>query len=160
MRINILLLSFLLIFVTLLQSCAHKSTAKKPLPTVKFSVIASGDITISGLPENRKLEIFSNQASFNSSFNIYIHPTTEHTVDFSTKRVALISLGKRYTDGYSISLDKIEDFGDYIKAKVLIKKPDNNCVVSQAKTSPYEFIEIESTNEILFEEHVENQICI
>ena len=45
---------------------------------------------------------------------------TEHTVDFSVRKVALLSLGARDTSGYSISLEIIVDFGDYIKATVLI----------------------------------------
>ena len=160
MEINKKLAVLVVMLAPLLLSCVPQSDADTPLPTVPFSVIASGDNTISGSPENRKTEVFTNQASFNSSLYLYVQPVAEHTVDFSSRRVVFLSLGGRSTGGYSISVEKIEEFGEYIKAKVLIKKPGSNCIVTPAQTSPYEFIEIESVEELLFEERVEVQECI
>lgn len=157
-----ILISLLSLAAPLLASCAvdSKANTNTPLPTVNYSVIASGDNTINGQPENKKLEVFTNQSTFNSNFYLYIQPIAEQTVDFSSRRVALLSLGGRPTGGYSISAEKIEDFGDYIKATVLIKKPGANCIVTQALTSPYQFVEVESTKELLFEERVELVDCI
>ena len=151
--------SLLSLVAPLLASCAIDSNANTPLPTVNYSVVATGNNTINGQPENKKLEVFSNQPAFNSSLYLFIQPLAEHTVDFSSRRVALLSLGGRSTGGYSISAEKIEDYGDYIKATVLIKKPGVNCVVTQAQTSPYQFVEVESTKELLFEERVEFVDC-
>ena len=151
--------SLLSLVAPLLASCAIDSNANAPLPTVNYSVVATGNNTINGQPENKKLEVFSNQPAFNSSLYLFIQPLVEHTVDFSSRRVALLSLGGRSTGGYSISAEKIEDYGDYIKATVLIKKPSVNCVVTQAQSSPYQFVEVESTKELLFEERVEFVDC-
>lgn len=144
----------------LLVSCAPDSSAGTPLPTVSYSIIASGDNTISGLPENRKLEIYTDQTAFDSSLYLFIQPLAEHIVDFSSRRVALLSLGGRPTGGYSISVEKIEDYGEFIKASIVIKKPGSNCIVTQALTSPYQFVEVESVKELLFEERVEVVNCI
>ncbi|MBI3773166.1 MAG: protease complex subunit PrcB family protein [Gammaproteobacteria bacterium] len=160
MKINKLLVVLVTMLAPLLVSCVPESNADTPLPIVTFTVIASGDKTISGLPENRKIEVFTSQTSFNSSLYLYIHPVTEHTVDFSSRRVVLLSLGGRSTGGHSISVEKIEDFGEYIKAKIVIKKPGSNCIVTQSQTSPYEFIEIKRVKELLFEERIEVQGCI
>jgi hypothetical protein len=81
-------------------------------------------------------------------------------VDFSSRRVILLSLGGRPTGGYSISVEKIVDHGDFIKASIVIKKPGSNCFVTQAQTSPYQFVEVESVKELLFEERVEVVNCI
>jgi hypothetical protein len=81
-------------------------------------------------------------------------------VDFSSRREALLSLGARSTGGYSISAEKIVDYGEFITASIVIKKPGNNCVVTQAQTSPYQFVEVESVKELLFEERVEVVDCI
>jgi hypothetical protein len=148
------------VIALLLMSCAPDSNADAPLPAVSYSVIASGDDTISGLPENRKLEIYADQTAFNSSLYLFIQPLAEYTVDFSSRRVALLSLGGRPSGGYSISAEKIEDHGEFIKASIVIKKPGSNCVVTQAQTSPYQFIEIESVKELLFEERLEVVDCI
>ncbi|MDH4234348.1 MAG: protease complex subunit PrcB family protein [Gallionella sp.] len=161
MRIEKLLVVLLTMFAPLLMSCGGSSSNAATLPpSVMFTVIVSGNNTISGVPENRKIEVFTNQASFNSSLYLYIQPIKEHTVDFSMRRVALLSLGGRSTSGYSISVENIEDFGEYIKAKVLIKKPGSNCIVTQSLTSAYEFIEIESVKELVFEERVAVVNCI
>ena len=67
----------------LLVSCTPDSNAGAPLlnsndviplPTVSYSVIASGDSTINGLPENRKLEIYTNQTAFNSNLYLFLQP--------------------------------------------------------------------------------------
>ena len=159
----------LAVVAPLLVSCTPDSNAGAPLlnsndviplPTVSYSVIASGDSTINGLPENRKLEIYTNQTAFNSNLYLFLQPLAEHTVDFSSRRVALLSLGGRPTGGYSISAEKIEDYGEFIKASIVIKKPGSNCVVTQAQTSPYQFVEVESVKELLFEERVEVVNCI
>lgn len=159
MKINKLLVVLITMLVPVLVSCVPQSDADTPPSTVTFTVIASGNNTISGAPANRKIEVFTSQASFNSSWHLYIQPDTERTVDFSSKKVVLLSLGMRSTGGYSISVEKIEDFGEYITAQVLIKKPGSNCIVTQAQTSPYEFTEIASMKELLFEERIEVQEC-
>lgn len=153
--------SLLSLAAPLLAGCAIESNANTntPLPTVNFSVVAAGYYTINGQPENKKLEVFSNQPAFNASLNLFIQPLAEHTVDFSSRRVALLGLGGRPTGGYSVSAEKIEDYGDYIKATVLIKKPGANCIVTEVQTSPYQFVEVESTKELLFEERVEIVDC-
>ena len=157
LKISMVLLSMV---VFLLVSCAPTSNADTPLPAVNFTVIASGDSTVSGQPANRKLEIFTDQAAFNSSFYFFLIPIREHTVDFSTRRVALLSLGGRPTGGYSISAEKIEDHGEFIKASVVIKKPGSTCAVPQVLTSPFQFIEVESVKVMLFEERIEVVDCI
>ena len=149
----------LIIVAPLLVSCVPDSNSVTPQPTVTFTVIASGDYTISGLPENRKIELFSDQASFNSSLYLYMQPNVEYTVDFSSRRVALLSMGVRNRGGYSIEAEAIEDYGEYIKLKVLLTKPGNNCITTQAITSPYQFIEIESVSELVVDERVVTMNC-
>ncbi len=153
--------TFLLSLVApLLASCAPDSKASTPLPAVNYSVIATGDNTRTGLPANKKLEVYTDQTSFNASLYLFIEPVAEYTVDFSSRRVILLSLGGRPTGGYSISTKKIEDCGDYIKVSIIVKKPGSNCVVTQAQTSPYQFVEVESVKELIFEERIEVVNCM
>jgi hypothetical protein len=87
--IKIKIVGFLLSVVApLLVSCTSNSNADTPLPTVSYSVIALGASTIHNLPVNRKLEIYTDQTSFNASLYLFIQPLAEHTVDFSSRRVA------------------------------------------------------------------------
>lgn len=143
----------------LLTSCVTDSKTESPLPTVEYSVIASGQNMIDGLYGNKKLEVFTDQASFNSALYSNIQPLVEPTVDFTTKRVVFLSLGARPTGGYSISAEKVEDHGDYNMVNVFITIPGENCIVTQAFTSPYQFIEVNSTKTILFEERLAVKSC-
>ncbi len=75
--------TFLLpVLAPVLVSCTLASSAGTP--TVSFSVIASGDHTINGVPQNRKLEVYADQASCDSSLYLFIQPLTEHIVDSSS----------------------------------------------------------------------------
>jgi hypothetical protein len=159
MKLKIIVGALLLsVIVPLLISCSSNSNADTYLPRVNYSVIVSGDQPISGL-QNRKLEVYTDQAAFNSSLYLYIQPLTEQSVDFSSRRVILLSLGAMPTGSYSISVDKIENYGKFIKASIIISQPGSNCAVTQASTSPYQFVEVESIKPLIFEERVEDGSC-
>ena len=149
---NIILI--LILLTPLLISCIDDSNATSPIPSINYVVIASGENTVSGMQENRKIEVFTDQTSLNASLSLYVQFVTEYTVDFSTRRAVLLSMGGRPTGGYSIAAESIQDYGSYIKLYVVLKKPGNNCFTTQALTSPYQFIEIESVVELVVEESV------
>jgi len=127
--------------------------------TVNTSLIFSAGQPINGLQVNRKIEVFSDQTSFNTSFAQYVFSIAEHTVDFNTRRVVLLSMGSRPSGGYSIVVDSAEDFGDYVQLNITLSIPGNGCVVTLALTSPYTFIEIESTKNLIFKEQVSVYEC-
>jgi len=137
-----------------LAGCLSDINAETPVPTVLFSVIESGYNPVSGVDKNRGLEVFRDQASFNARFAEYVESVQEHTVDFSAKRVILSDLGQRNTGGYSIATSEIREFNDHVIVHVTVTKPGSTCVVTQAFTAPFEFIEVQSTKEILFDEQL------
>ena len=141
-----------LLFVT---ACDNDNT----ISDIDFTEIVSGNTTLDGSLANKKIEVFTDQASLNASLALYINLVTEHDVDFTTRRAVLLSMGGRNTGGYSIAAEAIEDHTDYIKLKVLLSKPGDNCFTTQALTSPYQFIEFQSLKEPLFEERVEVIDC-
>ena len=156
LRIITLLLSAA---VLLPAGCAPNSNAETAFPPVGFSAIASGDHALNGLPVNRKLEVFSDQTSFDASLNLFILPIVPHIVDFTARRVVFLSLGGRSSGGNSISVERIEDHGNFLKASIVIRNPGNNCIVTQAITSPFQFVEVESVKALIFEERVEVFNC-
>jgi len=135
-----------------LAGCLSDTNADTPINNVPFSIIAAGSNPISGVEKNRKLEVFRDQASFNARLAEYVQSVQEYTVDFSTKRVVLSDLGQRNTGGYSVSTSKVLEFNDYVVVFITITKAGSTCAVPQAFTSPYEFIEVQSTKELLFAE--------
>lgn len=144
----------LILLSLLLSSCITVSDADTPVPEVDFSVIISGQNTLSGLPENRKIEVFTDQQSLNSILALYVNFVTEPPIDFTSSQAVLLSMGGRSSGGYSIAAEAVEDHGDYNKLKVLLTTPGSNCYTTQALTSPYQFIEIKSTKELLIEERL------
>ena len=144
----------MILILSCLPGCLSDTNAGTPIPTVPFSVIVSGDNPISGVAKNRKLEVFKDQASLNARLDEYVRFVTEYTVDFSTKRVVLLDLGQRNTGGYSIATSEIQEFNDHVIVQVTVTKPGSTCAVTQAFTSPFEFIEVQSTKEILFTEQL------
>ncbi|NTW58480.1 MAG: protease complex subunit PrcB family protein [Nitrospirae bacterium] len=72
----------------------------------------------------------------------------------------LSDLGRRNTGGYSVATSKIQEFKDYVMVSLTISKPGSNCGVTQAFTSPFEFIEVQSTKELLLEEQLFVSDCI
>jgi len=119
----------------------------------------SGDHPISGTDKNRKLEVFRDQESFNARLAEYVESVQEHTVDFSTKRAVLLDLGQRNTGGYSIATSEIQEFNDNVIVVITVTKPGSSCAVTQAFTSPFEFIEVQSIKEILFVEQLVISDC-
>jgi hypothetical protein len=142
-----------------LAGCLSDTNAETPIPTVPFSVIVSGYYPISGTDKNRKLEVFRDQPSLNARLAEYVESVQEHTVDFSTKRAVLLDMGQRNTGGYSIATSEIQEFSDYVTVSITITKPGSHCAVSQAFTSPFQFIEVQSTKEILFVEQLVISDC-
>ncbi|MDH5711980.1 MAG: protease complex subunit PrcB family protein [Gammaproteobacteria bacterium] len=137
-----------------LSGCLPDSNAETPVPTVPFSVIASGDYPASGSFENRKLEVFRNQASLDASLATYAQLSQPYIVDFSTSQAILINVGQRTSGGYSVKTDVVQEFSDHIKVFTTLTKPGNGCLTTLALTYPFEIIEVQSTKEVIFEQQL------
>jgi PrcB C-terminal len=151
--------ALVVLLISCLTGCLSDTNAETPIPTVPFSVIVSGDNPVSGVNKNRKLEVFRDQASLNTRLAEYVQFVQEHTVDFSTKRAVLLDLGQRDTGGYSVATSGIQEFSDHIVASITITKSGSNCAVTQTLTSPFQFIEVQSSKEILFVEQLVVSDC-
>lgn len=128
-------------------------------PTIPFTVIASGEYTVSGFFENRKLEVFHDQASLDASLAIYVQFAQQHTVNFSTSQAVLINAGQRNSGGHSVKTRHAHEFSDHIIVQTTLTKPGNGCITTLALTSPFEFIEIQSTKEIIFQQNLVTKDC-
>ncbi len=148
-----------LLLIIPLSGCLSDSNAESTLPRVSFTEIASGDSTVNGIPENRKIEVFTDQNSLNTALAIYVQFVVEHTVDFNNKRVVLLSMGERSSGGYSIGAQYIEDNGDYLELNILLSKPGDSCGVAQVLTYPFQFVEVQSTKELIIREHITVTNC-
>ena len=125
--------AILIFTLTLITACSSDSNAEEEVinePVITYSLIASGNETETGLSDNRKIEIFRTQESFTESIYRYIQFIQDPGLDFSSQQVVLLSLGFR-TSGYTIQTDAVEEFDEYIKLKILITSPGENCYLPQ-----------------------------
>ncbi len=143
----------------LLSGCIAHSSAENSNTLINFSEIAAGENTINGEQENRKIEVFTDQTSLNSALAVYLNSAQEHTVDFALKRAVLLSMGGQNSGGYSIATEAIEERGNYIILKVVLTQPGDGCMTTQALTSPYQFVEIDSVKELIINERVVVMDC-
>jgi hypothetical protein len=150
---------FMLLITSCLTGCLSPTSAETPIQYVPFSVIVSGQYPISGADKNRKMEVFKDQPSFDAELALYVELIQPHIVDFSAKRVVLITLGQRNTGGYSVAMTGVQEFSDYIRASITITKPGSNCAVPQSITSPFQFIEVQGTKEMIFTEQLVVSNC-
>jgi hypothetical protein len=151
--------NFVVLIIFCLTGCLSDTNAETSTQNVPFSEIVSGQNPVSGVYENRKIEVFKDQVSLNARLAAYVQLPQEHTVDFSTRRAVLVNLGQRNTGGYSVAMSGIRELSDHIMASITIIKPGSNCAVTQSFTSPFQFIEVQSTKEILFVEQLVVSDC-
>ena len=83
-------------------------------------------------------------------------------VDFEEKVVVAIVVGRRSTGGYGVEIDEVlaSDGGGRIQVQFAETVPGNNCVVTQALTSPYVLATVEAQDEdFTFEGAEETRSC-
>lgn len=139
--------------------CLADSRADGADSSVPFSVIASGQYPVGGVYENRKVEVIADQSSLDARLAACVQYIQQHTVDFSQRQVVLANMGQRNTGGYSVATSGVQEFDNHIKVKITLTKPGGACAVTQVLTSPFEFVEIHSAKEIVFEERLVAASC-
>lgn len=66
-------------------------------------------------------------------------------IDFSKQYVLAVFAGTEPSGGYSIGVSKVVKSGTQLAVTVTIEKPGISCVVTQALTTPYEFVAVDSS---------------
>ena len=75
-------------------------------------------------------------------------------VDFTTKMVIVAFQGEKPTGGYSIEVKKIMQTNSKIKVSIDENSPGSECIVTQALTNPYHFVELRKLDgDVVYEEH-------
>ncbi|HET9680294.1 MAG TPA: protease complex subunit PrcB family protein [Gammaproteobacteria bacterium] len=64
------------------------------------------------------------------------------TIDFTQNSVVLVALGERPTGGYRVDVSQAVKARQRIEITVTIRKPGDQCVVTQVVTMPYHFVAV------------------
>lgn len=161
MRIKLLMVSLLLL--SLLTACTEADTdTNQPLGQIAMETIpllydGTGDLFSIG--NTRQLLAINNQTELESTFTKYPFIAPERQINFSEKQ-AIFIVFPEHGAGESFSVEVIDEYEHYIKAKVSYVRPGNNCIVIQIAISPIlQLIEVSSRKELFFEENVVFQHC-
>lgn len=145
--------------MSVLLACSAQSDSQRPLPLVPYTEIASGMNPISGVVENRKIEVFRDQSSLDSRWAYYVQPAPQTSIDFTRHQVVLINLGLHRA---GLDIPKVvaaRDHESFIELITVLIQAGPRCVVPQVFTSPFLFIKLESNKDIVFVEQFQLRDC-
>ena len=151
------LLLMLIALMSALVACSE-SGAQSAIPDLPYVELAKGEYTQNGLPTRKQTKIISSQSEYAAELANYTSAAAA-TVDFAQGKVLLIDMGSRDTGGYSVSLTRAYDAGEWVQTAITLVLPGAGCAVSQAATNPYQFVFIPSQKEILISESLRKTAC-
>ena len=67
-------------------------------------------------------------------------------VNFDEKMLIAVFQGQKPSGRYSIEINKIKEYADYIEVTVRETSPGENCIVTFALTSPLHIVEVEKSD--------------
>jgi hypothetical protein len=123
-----------------------------------FSQLHSGDHVESGMATSKQAQVFTNQADYEAALARYTSSSPAN-IDFSTSRVLLVAMGQRPTGGYGIRVSSVEPHARYVVANVILSVPGEDCAVTEVITNPYQFVQIQTTDDVLVQEQLVVDVC-
>ncbi|MBX2886943.1 MAG: protease complex subunit PrcB family protein [Granulosicoccus sp.] len=140
-----------------LVACSSASGTDTPAETMDFVVTVQEGMPAGGTFTEKQVKVISNQDSLNQQSEIY--GVDYFTVDFSTSKVLIVDMGQRNTGGFSVDVTSIEIHPESARANVVLTVPGADCIVTDALTNPFMFVEVSTRQEILVSESLEITDC-
>jgi len=153
--LRLALLSSIPLFI---QGCGSDAVAENQVNEKSLSVIHSGMYLASGQSTSKGSRVFTSKQAYESELLNYSSELPK-SIDFTQSRVFLVDMGERNSGGYSIEIDGITEHDGYVLATVVLTEPGDGCMITQAITNPFQFIEVATTKEILIEEKIAQSSC-
>lgn len=132
----------LLLAVALATAACDNTDADQDVVYIPFDVIAKGD----GEQLSPEFRIIESQDELNEVFQDFFDIPSIPQVDFTTRRVAYLTIGRQSTGQYdvyfnSISMRRVENGMDNaLVFRWTAVTPGINCPTNQSVTSPYIFV--------------------
>jgi len=132
-----------LTFAAILISCSSTkpATGKKPL----YEVLTKQE---NGGGNIQFYEIISDEKEIGMLLGDEYLTGKIKASDIQTANFVILNLGEKNTGGYSVGVEKVEEFPDKIVVTVKETKPEPGGMVTQAFTYPYAVIKINSKKPI------------
>lgn len=125
------------------------STLPAQPETVSFRVLDEG-ANAANVSVRKNYAAYSEE-SFQKIWNMAngFDGKTPPNVDFSKEYVIGVFAGQKPTGGYSIVVTSVTDTGDTRTVAITLTAPGENCMVTEALTSPYQILAVPRSSALL-----------
>lgn len=112
----------------------------------------------SGIEHTKKIRFLNQQADYEDEL---INYTSDDAliVNFDENQVVLFDMGTRTVDGYQLELVTATKSNGIVTLEVSYTTPGNGCNNSSTDYTPYMFVRVETTSEIVIEESATQASC-
>lgn len=156
----------LLVALSCLQGCGSSEAAEDVFPTAPSVLLHSGhdrspadgsllDLDMAVGSSHRVIE---SQAVYEQMLRLYTREAPA-AVDFAQAKVLLVDLGTRSSGGHTVEVTSVTDHISHVVAHVLYKRAGSKCMVTDAITNPFQFVQIRTTKEVLIQEELQVKDC-
>lgn len=99
----------------------------------------------------KETKVIHSQYNYETTLTQYSNDLPEQ-LNFSEGLVLIVGMGKRPTSGFWLNLISVTEESNYNVANVVLNRLDDNCLVLQSATSPFQIVWIPSVKELLIRE--------
>lgn len=151
-------------FLIMLFSCKSTENTNKNAPTNDIKEIIGKKISITSTElstgTNSAFVTKTNQTILDKeefkkvwdiAFANFMNKKSLPEIDFENKMVLLVAMGEHNSGGYTIKINKIEEFDENIVVTIGEKKPGKTCMTTSVMTYPYQIVSLKkSEKEVIF----------
>ena len=113
-----------------------------------------------GAAHERQVRFLSDQVSYEDALlNYAADDSTAQDVDFDEFQLLLIDMGTRSTGGYAIAVSDVYEEEGIVTAELRYTYPEADCSVTDAETTPYLFLRLETQLPVVLSEEVSYTEC-
>ena len=113
-----------------------------------------------GATHERQVRFLRDQVSYEDALlNYSSDDSTAQDVDFEDFQLLLIDMGTRSTGGYAIAVSNVYEQEGIVTAELRYTYPEEDCSVSEAETTPYLFLRLETQLPVVLSEEVSYTEC-
>jgi len=144
-------------FIFQIQGC-NDASATSPVPAVEYEILHEAHYNEYADSTNKSFTVIKSQTAYKNELLKRTSETVK-AVNFEEETIVLIDMGTRSSGGYAIDIQSFTEENDYIRAKVLLTVPGDNCVTTQGLTNPFKLIKLKTTKDVLVTEELSISSC-
>lgn len=144
-------------FIFQIQGC-NDVNAISPIPAIEYEILHEAHYNEYADSTSKGFLVIKSQTEYENELLKRTSETVE-AVNFEEETIVLIDMGTRNTGGYTIDIQSFTEENNYIRAKVLLTLPGENCVTTQAITNPFKLIMLKTIKDILVTEELSIATC-